>query len=88
MARAATPTRVTLEATQFTVQNGQVGEAFAVCPGIKRVVGVGVVQSGSAQGIIVRASGLTKPPALSPYTSNKCERLARSGRFTKRPTTP
>ena len=33
MARAATPTRATIEATQFTVQNGQVGEAFAVCPG-------------------------------------------------------
>ena len=57
MARAATPTRATIEATQFTVQNGQVGEASAVCPGTRRAVGGGVVQSGSAQGSFVRASG-------------------------------
>ncbi|HEX5849407.1 MAG TPA: hypothetical protein VFY59_09420 [Rubrobacter sp.] len=57
-ARAATPTRATIEATQFTVQSGQTGEAFAVCPGTKRAVGGGVVQSGPAVvGISVAASG-------------------------------
>lgn len=57
-AQAATPTRATVEATQFTVQNRQTGEAFAVCPGKKRAVGGGVVQSGPASpGMAVRASG-------------------------------
>jgi len=56
--RAATPTRATIEATQFTVQSGEVGEAFAVCPGTKRAVGGGVVQSGQASiGLAVIASG-------------------------------
>ncbi len=56
--RAATPTRATIEATQFTVQSGKVGEAFAVCPGTKRAVGGGVVQSGQASiGLAVIASG-------------------------------
>ena len=50
MAVAATPTRATIEATdQFSVSTGETGEAFAVCPGTKRALGGGVVQSGSAQ---------------------------------------
>lgn len=58
VARAATPTRATIEATQFTVQSGQDGEAFAVCPGTKRAIGGGVVQSGPASlGLNVIASG-------------------------------
>jgi hypothetical protein len=54
---AATPTRATIEATQFTVQSGGTGEAFARCPTGKRVVGGGVVQSGEASGIRLLASG-------------------------------
>ena len=45
-AQAATPTRATIEATSFTVDYLQIGEAFAVCPGTKRALGGGVVQSG------------------------------------------
>ena len=56
-ARAATPTRATVEATQFTVGPGKTGEAFAVCPGTKRAVGGGVVQSGTAERVFVKASG-------------------------------
>jgi hypothetical protein len=56
-AQAATPTRATIEATQFTVGSNQVNEAFAVCPGTKRVVGGGVVQSGKPAGLFVKASG-------------------------------
>jgi hypothetical protein len=54
---AATPTRATIEETQFTVAPDTRGEAFAVCPGTKRVVGGGVVQSGSANRLSVLASG-------------------------------
>jgi hypothetical protein len=56
-ARAATPTLATIEATQFTVAAGQTGEAFAKCPGTKRAVGGGVLQSGSAYNLFVNASG-------------------------------
>jgi hypothetical protein len=56
-ARAATPARATVEATQFTVGPGQTGEAFAVCPGTKRALGGGAVQSGTADRLIVQASG-------------------------------
>jgi hypothetical protein len=56
-AQAATPTRATIEATQFTVAAFETGEAFAVCPATKRAVGGGVVQSGSADDLLVRASG-------------------------------
>jgi hypothetical protein len=56
-ARAATPTRATIEATQFAVQSGEVGEEFAVCPGTKRAIGGGVVQSGNSAGPVVLASG-------------------------------
>jgi hypothetical protein len=56
-ARAATPTRASIEATQFTVGSNETGEAFAVCPGTKRALGGGVVQSGPAGGVFVLASG-------------------------------
>jgi hypothetical protein len=56
-AQAATPTRATIVETQFKVAAGGRGEEFAVCPGTKRAVGGGVVQSGSASGVRVRASG-------------------------------
>lgn len=56
-ARAATPTRATIEATEFTVGPNQTGEEFAVCPGTKRALGGGVVQSGTANNLSVRASG-------------------------------
>ncbi len=56
-ALAATPTRATIEVTQFTLAPSTNGEAFAVCPGTKRVVGGGVVQSGPTGGPFVRASG-------------------------------
>jgi hypothetical protein len=54
---AATPTLATIESTQFTVQAGQIGEAPAVCPGTKRALGGGVVQSGTPDGLNVGASG-------------------------------
>ncbi len=58
---AATATDATIEATPFTVQSvsveeGQIGEAFAVCPGTKRALGGGVVHSGLF-GSTVIASG-------------------------------
>ena len=56
-ARAATPTRATIEATQFKVGPVKIGEAFAVCPGTKRAVGGGVVQSGDSLSVWVLASG-------------------------------
>jgi len=47
---AATASRATIEATdQFSVSTGETGEAFAVCPGTKRALGGGIVQSGPAQ---------------------------------------
>ncbi len=54
---AATATGATIEATQLTVPAGETREAYAVCPGTKRVVGGGVVQSGDASLVLVRASG-------------------------------
>ena len=54
---AATPTRATIEATEFTVEDQGLGQAFAVCPDTKRALGGGVVQSGSAQYLFVNASG-------------------------------
>ncbi len=47
----------TIEATSFSVADNQVGEEFAVCPGNKRALGGGVVQSGPAQGLSLLASG-------------------------------
>jgi hypothetical protein len=47
----------TIEATKFTVDDEQTGEEFARCPGSKRALGGGVVQSGSAEGLRVQASG-------------------------------
>lgn len=48
-ARAApVPTRATIEVTQFAVPSAPVGEGFAVCPGTKRALGGGVIQSGPA----------------------------------------
>jgi hypothetical protein len=38
--------KATIEATQLSVPSGQVGEEFAVCPGTKRALGGGIVQSG------------------------------------------
>lgn len=58
-AAAATGTRATIEATEFTVQPGSNGisEASAVCPGEKRALGGGVVQSGPTDwNLWVRAS--------------------------------
>ena len=56
---AVPATDATIEATQFRVgPGGQIGEAFAVCPGTKRAVGGGVVQSGPALlNVRVLASG-------------------------------
>ena len=56
-AQAATATDATIEATVFDVEADQTGEALAVCPSGKRALGGGVVQSGSALGPYVRASG-------------------------------
>ncbi len=47
----------TIEATSFSVATSRTGEEFAVCPGNKRALGGGVVQSGPAPGVGVRASG-------------------------------
>jgi hypothetical protein len=47
----------TVEATNLSVASGRSGEAFAVCPGGKRAVGGGVVQSGPAFRLRVRVSG-------------------------------
>ncbi len=48
----------TIVATPFSVEaNGQTGEAYAECPASSRALGGGVVQSGSALGLYVRASG-------------------------------
>ncbi len=56
-AQAATPTRATIEATQFTVPSNGIGEAFARCPVNKRALGGGVVQSGPPNSLLVNASG-------------------------------
>ena len=53
----ATTDGATIEATALPVAPGKIGEASAVCPSNKRALGGGVVQSGSAQGISVYASG-------------------------------
>ncbi len=52
----------TIEATSFSVAGSErvdrTGEEFAVCPGNKRALGGGVVQSGPPDDILyVRASG-------------------------------
>ena len=47
----------TIEATTFTVENQGLGEAFAVCPGTKRALGGGVVESGPPDRLSVSASG-------------------------------
>ena len=58
---APAATDATIEATSFSVAGSErderTGEEFAVCPGNKRALGGGVVQSGPAQGVFVRASG-------------------------------
>ena len=46
-----------IEATKFTLDNGESGDEFAKCPAGKRALGGGVVQSGSSAGLFVRASG-------------------------------
>ena len=46
-----------VKATPVSVQAGQTNEAFAVCGVGKRALGGGVVQSGTAAGLFVRASG-------------------------------
>ena len=46
-----------IEATELTVDSAETGEAFARCGGSKRALGGGVVQSGSADNLSVRASG-------------------------------
>ena len=56
MAAPAAPD-ATIEATSFSVADEQTVEEYAVCPGNKRALGGGVVQSGPAQGVFVRASG-------------------------------
>ena len=55
-AQAATATGTTIEATTFTVGGTQTGEGFRVCPGAKRAVGGGVVQSGMAANLYLMAS--------------------------------
>lgn len=60
----ATATNATIEATAFSVgPNGQTGpqtgEAFARCPGTKRALGGGVVESGAPNDLFVHASGVT-----------------------------
>jgi hypothetical protein len=59
MAVAAPATSgATLVATSFQVGGNQTNEAYAKCPGNKRALGGGVVQSGQAPpGLLVRASG-------------------------------
>ncbi len=47
----------TIEATDFSVSRLASGEESAVCPGRKRALGGGVVQSGDADRLGVRASG-------------------------------
>jgi hypothetical protein len=69
-ARAATPTRATIEATSFTVDYLQTGEAFAVCPGTKRALGGGVVQSGPPVDIGVMASGPLDATGLTIETND------------------
>ena len=56
MAAPAAPD-ATIEATSFSLAAAQTGEEFAVCPGNKRALGGGVVQSGPANALYVRASG-------------------------------
>jgi hypothetical protein len=50
-------TNATIEATAFSVAPTTAGEAVAVCPGSKRALGGGVVESGPPNGLVVRASG-------------------------------
>ncbi len=55
---APAATDATIEATSFSLAAAQTGEKFAVCPGNKRALGGGVVQSGPpANGFSVNASG-------------------------------
>ena len=55
---APAATDATIEATSFSVADNQVSEGFAVCPGNKRALGGGVVQSGPPDdGFTVKASG-------------------------------
>ena len=49
--------RAKIEATKFTLDNGESGEEFAKCSAGRRALGGGVVQSGSSAGLFVRASG-------------------------------
>jgi hypothetical protein len=58
MAGAAPATSgATLVATSFQVGGNQTNEAYAKCPGNKRALGGGVVQSGDPVNLGVRASG-------------------------------
>ena len=69
---AATPTRATIEATDaVTLADGTSGEAFAVCPGTKRALGGGVVQSGPAHiHLAVLASGPLDSSGLASKTND------------------
>jgi hypothetical protein len=50
---------VVIETTRFQMPVGEGKEAFANCPGARRAVGGGVIQSGTAGGSFVRESGPT-----------------------------
>jgi nitrate/TMAO reductase-like tetraheme cytochrome c subunit len=62
--------KATIEATSFSVANDQIGEEFAKCPGNKRALGGGVVQSGPAQGVGVRASGPLNSSGVTAQTQS------------------
>ena len=60
----------TIEATSFSVADEQTVEEYAVCPGKKRALGGGVVQSGPAQGLYVRASGPLNSSGVTAQTQS------------------
>jgi hypothetical protein len=67
---AATPTRATIEATSLTVPAQSTGETFAVCPGAKRALGGGVVQSGPAANSYVQSSGPLDATGITSETND------------------
>jgi hypothetical protein len=70
MAVAAQGDDATIEATTFKVADGQTSEEYAKCPSNKRVVGGGVVQSGSPKGLLVHASGPLNASGTTAQTRN------------------
>jgi hypothetical protein len=60
----------TIEATSFSLAAGQASEEFAVCPGKKRALGGGVVQSGPANDHYVRASGPLNSSGVTAQTQS------------------